>query len=77
MQDVTELRDAQDELRLSEERFRTAFNAGGAGMVMSDHEGHYVEANRAFCDFVGYELRELQQLTSRDFENCSSLRLGI
>lgn len=66
MQDVTELRDAQDELRLSEERFRTAFNAGGAGMVMSDHEGRYVEANRAFCDFVGYELRELQQLTSRD-----------
>ncbi|MGB0575981.1 MAG: PAS domain S-box protein [Alphaproteobacteria bacterium] len=66
VQDVTELRNAQRELRLSEERFRTAFNAGGAGMVISDHEGRYVEANRAFCDFVGYELEELLQLTSRD-----------
>jgi len=66
VQDVTELRAAQSELRLSEERFRTAFNAGGTGMVMSDHEGRYVEANRAFCDFVGYEPEELQQLTSRD-----------
>lgn len=66
VQDVTELRAAQGELRLSEERFRTAFNAGGTGMVMSDHEGRYVEANHAFCDFVGYEPEELHQLTSRD-----------
>ncbi|NKB20857.1 MAG: PAS domain S-box protein [Alphaproteobacteria bacterium] len=66
VQDVTELRSAESELQLSEERFRTAFNAGGAGMVISDHEGRYVEANRAFCDFVGYGLEELLELTSRD-----------
>ncbi len=66
VQDVTEIREAQSELQFSEQRFRTAFNAGGAGMVISDHEGRYVEANRAFCEFVGYELDELQQLTSRD-----------
>ncbi len=66
VQDVTEIRMARDELRLSEDRFRTAFNAGGAGMVISDYEGRYVEANRAFCEFVGYELEELRQMTSRD-----------
>ena len=66
VQDVTEIRAAQSELQFSEQRFRTAFNAGGAGMVISDHEGRYVEANKSFCEFVGYELEELQKLTSRD-----------
>jgi PAS domain S-box-containing protein len=62
--DVNEQIRAQEELRASEERFRNAFAHAATGMALTNLEGRFVEANRAYCDLTGYSVEEL---TSLDF----------
>jgi PAS domain S-box-containing protein len=65
-QDVTELQETQEALRQSETRFRAAFEAGGAGMIISDSNGNYLRVNQAFCDLVGYSAEELRGMRVRE-----------
>ena len=57
--DVSECKKAQDSLRASEERFRSAFSNAAAGMFIVDLEGNFLEVNRAFCEMTGYSEAEL------------------
>jgi PAS domain S-box-containing protein len=61
--DITEQRRAEEELRASEERFRTAFARAATGMLLVDLEGRFIEANAAFCSIIGYTQAELASLT--------------
>ena len=61
--DVTEQRRAEEELRASEERFRTAFASAATGMVLIDLQGRFIEANAAYCNIIGYTPAELASLT--------------
>ena len=51
------------ELRTSEERFRTIFEAAPIGIVTADLSGRVRNANRAFQAMLGYTLEELQEKT--------------
>lgn len=62
-QDITERKRAEDELRASEERFRSVFRDAGVGMVIVSPEGRFLAANQAFCDCLGYTEEELLQKT--------------
>ena len=57
--DVTEQEAAADALRESEERFRLAFEAAPAGMLMTDAEDHIVMVNALAEGLLGYERDEL------------------
>jgi PAS domain S-box-containing protein len=61
--DITEQRRAEEELRTSEERFRTAFVRAATGMLLIDLEGRFIEANAAYCSIIGYTQAELASLT--------------
>jgi len=61
--DITEQRRAEEELRASEERFRTAFERAATGMLLIDLEGRFIEANAAYCSIIGYTQAELTSLT--------------
>src|SRR5947209_15199240 len=50
---------ADAELREREEQYRSIFEATTDGLVISDMEGHVVEANPAFCRISGYSRDEL------------------
>ncbi len=59
---------AEESLRASEDRFRTAFEDAPYGMCMTTPDGHFMHANAALCAMVGYSAEELladawQQLT--------------
>ena len=57
--DITRRKVADDALRHSEERFRTAFEAGPVGIALVGDDGRLTDANRALCAIVGYGRDEL------------------
>jgi PAS domain S-box-containing protein len=62
--DVTELRRAQEELRKSEERYRTLFENAPVGIVEVNPESRKImRANPMFCEMLGYSEEELQSRT--------------
>jgi PAS domain S-box-containing protein len=62
--DISERKKAEENLRLSEERFRGAFAHAAAGMCISDMEGRLLEVNQALCRITGYNEAELLALSA-------------
>jgi diguanylate cyclase (GGDEF)-like protein/PAS domain S-box-containing protein len=50
---------AQEALRESEERFRTAFDAAPIGMALTAMDGRWIRVNDALCAIVGHSRQEL------------------
>ena len=57
---------AQDSLRESEERFRSAMHHSPIGMSLVTLEGRWLEVNPALCAIVGYTREEM---LNRDFQS--------
>lgn len=51
--------DAQERLRVSEERLRAMFDQAIVGIVHTDLDGRFTLANRRFCQMVGRSIEEL------------------
>lgn len=66
MLDVTDRKQAEAALAESEQRFRLIFDKSAAGMIVADFSGKFLQANPAFCEFVGRTDEELKQLRVRD-----------
>ncbi|MGB9144488.1 MAG: PAS domain S-box protein, partial [Acidobacteriaceae bacterium] len=67
-------------LRESEDRFRSAFEDAPYGMCMAAPDGHFLHANAALCQMLGYSQEELlgdawQQITHADDleQSCQAL----
>jgi PAS domain S-box-containing protein len=57
--DLTELKQVETALRVSEERFRAFFDTLPVGVLMTDLEGCILAANQTLCRFIGYPPEEL------------------
>ncbi|MBI5577853.1 MAG: PAS domain S-box protein [Deltaproteobacteria bacterium] len=64
--DITERKYAEEALRESEARFRTAFENTAVGMVLIGLDGVTIEANTAMAQMLGYTIQELVGKTVRD-----------
>ncbi len=64
--DITGLKQAEEALRQSEERFRAIFEHAQVGISMTDLEGRYLQANQALQQFLGYTAEELMSLTFKE-----------
>lgn len=57
--DITKRKEAEEELRRSEERFRTLFEFAPDACVLFDTEGNFVDGNKAAEKLLGYTLEEV------------------
>ena len=71
--DLTEARHAAEALRESEERFRQVFEEGPLGIVLMNHEGRFLQVNKAFAAMLGYEREELCQRSLADVSHPEDL----
>jgi PAS domain-containing protein len=63
LSDVTASRQAESELRESEERFRRVFEEGPLGLALVGKDYRFVKVNSALCQMVGYDEAELVQMS--------------
>lgn len=80
LRDVSARKTAQQDLRLSEERFRGVFESSAIGVAILTTEARFVEANAAFCSMTGYSVEELRgsdcfRLTHPD--DCAAMQKQI
>jgi PAS domain S-box-containing protein len=68
MQDITELRRAEDELRASEARFRTFVDHATDAFFLHDEHLTVLDVNRQACESLGYRREELLGMHPRDFD---------
>src|SRR5918997_4567267 len=59
IEDITERKQAEEQLREKEVQYRDIFEATGDGLVITDLDGNLVDANPAFCSMHGYDSCEL------------------
>ena len=59
MQDITELRHAETELRASEVRFRTFVDHASDLLFVHDDQARVLDVNQSACDLLGYPRGEL------------------
>src|SRR5215469_1323411 len=71
IEDISIRKRAEDSLRGSETKFRRVFQEAGIGMLIGTldgrymPDGHYIAANPAFCEMVGFSEEELFDKTFR------------
>src|SRR3984893_16144569 len=68
LQDITELREAEQELRASEARFRTFVDHATDAFFLLDDDSTVLDVNREACDGLGYRREELIGKHRSDFD---------
>ena len=68
IQDITELRRAEGELRASEARFRTFVDRATDAFFLLDEKLSVVDVNRQACEVLGWSREELIGMHPRDFD---------
>jgi PAS domain S-box-containing protein len=61
--DITEQKKAEEMLRESEERFRSAMQYSAIGMALVSPDGRWLDVNQSLCRIVGYSREELLATT--------------
>ncbi|MBD2106887.1 PAS domain S-box protein [Nodosilinea sp. FACHB-13] len=64
--DITEQKQLEEALRLSESRLRAIFQQAALGINQASLDGYFLQANQAYCDMLGYNEAELLQLRYQD-----------
>jgi PAS domain S-box-containing protein len=66
VRDITERKLAEEEVRKSEEKYRTYIRDAPNGVFILDREGRFIEANRAAHSDIGYTEEELLSMSVPD-----------
>jgi len=61
--DITERKDAEEALRVSEEQMRLFFERQLVGMAITSPEKGWVKVNDKICEMLGYSREEITQMT--------------
>jgi PAS domain S-box-containing protein len=76
-EDITERKRAEDALRESEQRFRSAFDHTAVGMALVDLNGRFSQLNTVFCEMLGYREDELRGRSFREFTHPEDMETSV
>ena len=77
LSDITERKRAEEELRESEERFRSIFEGGPMGMAVVGLDAKFIQVNEAFCEVLGYTEREFLSRTFPEITHPEDVNANI
>ena len=66
LSNIRDYRQAEKEIRASEQRWRSIFENSAIGIAMAELDGSFVATNRAYQELVGYTAAELQNMKLPD-----------
>ena len=75
-QDISERKDAERTIRLSEERFRSAFEDAAVGMLITTSEGDVTTVNDTLCEMLGYPATDLVGKNFSEFTHPEDLKIS-
>lgn len=75
--DISERKQFEDELRLSQELFSNAFNTAPQGMALVSPEGRWQEVNDELCRMLGYGRYELLQSSFQKITHADDLEADL
>ena len=75
--EIAERERAEDELRVSEEAFRGAFDHAPMGMAVNSPSGRWLKVNRAFCGMLGYSEEELLRMKVQAITHSDDLEANL
>ena len=70
---TAELKEANQVISESEERFRATFEQAAVGIALVAPDGRFLRLNQKFCDIVGYSLDEMLERTFQDITHSDDL----
>lgn len=62
LQDITEQKEAQEELKRNEERYKSLFEQSNDAIFLNRLDGQIIEANEKACEIFGYTKEEWQEI---------------
>ena len=77
IQDITEIKRAEEALRESEELFRNTFEHAPIGMVLVSMTGRFQQVNQSMCEMLGYSEEELTSTTWQAITHPDDLDIGL
>jgi len=66
--DITQQKEAEEQIRQSEEMFKSIFDNSLAVIVVTNDQGNYLSANKAASELFGYTVNELLQMNVGDLK---------
>jgi PAS domain S-box-containing protein len=75
--DITEQKETQDKLMMSESQFRGAFENSAIGMALVSPEGKWLAVNKSVCDMLGYSENEFRSITFQDITHPEDLEADL
>ncbi len=74
IRDITERKQAEEALKVSEERHRALIDQASDGIFLADSEGRYIEVNPAGCLLLGYTREEILRKTLHELTSVPALQ---
>ncbi len=65
-QDISQRKQAEEDLRASEKRYRSLFEQTHDAVFILDFKGQHLDANRRAADMLGYRLEEIRKMSVND-----------
>ena len=73
--DVSKYKEGEEALRLSDERFSSAFEYAAIGMALVSLDGRWLKVNQALCDLFGYSVEELSGKVFHEITHADDMEL--